>query len=181
MKSNSAEEPSRLDTNDTLIRRIEELKNENDELHLNLKAEEDIRMRYEEEITRRNQDLSELRSAKTELIALSKKYEFVQRQFGELKAAQAGRDVNSLAAELEKEEVQIINKTQTGKMQVATANLRVEVDNLNMKSDQAIREREEMQLEYSRVLVRYDELNRRFNKMQTEFMVQRDQLNSEKK
>ena len=54
MKSNSAEDPSRLDTNDTLIRRIEELKNENDELHLNLKAEEDIRMRYEEEITRRN-------------------------------------------------------------------------------------------------------------------------------
>ena len=135
MKSNSAEEPSLLDTNDTLIRRIEELKNENEELHLNLKAEEDIRMRYEEEITRRNQDLSELRSAKTELIALSKKYEFVQRQLAELKAAQAGRDVNSLAAELEKEEVQIINRAQTGKMQVATANLRVEVDNLNMKSD----------------------------------------------
>jgi hypothetical protein len=36
-----------------LIRRIEELKNENEDLKLNLKAEEDIRAKYEEEISRR--------------------------------------------------------------------------------------------------------------------------------
>jgi len=36
-----------------LIRRIEELKNENEELKLNLRAEEEIRGKYEEEIEKR--------------------------------------------------------------------------------------------------------------------------------
>ncbi len=63
-----------LDANENLIRRIEELKNENDELKLNMKAEQDIRERYESEITRRGQELNDLRSAKTDLIVLNKKY-----------------------------------------------------------------------------------------------------------
>lgn len=83
VKSNKEDEPSRLDTNDTLIRRIEELKNENEDLKLNLKAQEDIRSRYEEEIQHRGAEISELRNAKTELIILNKKYEALQRTIEE--------------------------------------------------------------------------------------------------
>ena len=64
-----------MNTNDNLIRRIEELRNENEDLKLNLKAVEDIKERLEEEINRRGQELKELRSAKTDLIVLNKKYE----------------------------------------------------------------------------------------------------------
>jgi hypothetical protein len=54
---------------------VEELRNENEELRLNLKAEEEIRSKYEEEIEKRGEEITELKSAKTDYFVLSKKYE----------------------------------------------------------------------------------------------------------
>lgn len=69
------------------------MKNECDELKLNLKAEQEIRERYEEEISRRGQELGELKTAKTDFIILTKKYEYLQSQYNDLKSKEIGKEV----------------------------------------------------------------------------------------
>lgn len=51
-----------------LILRIEELKSKNDELQLNLKAEQEIIEKYEDELASKSNEINTLRSAKTELM-----------------------------------------------------------------------------------------------------------------
>jgi len=51
------------------------LKNEIDELKLNLKASQEIIDRYEEEVEVKGEELNELRRAKTDFAVLSQKYE----------------------------------------------------------------------------------------------------------
>lgn len=104
-----------IDTNDHLIRRMKELKNENEDLLLNLKAEEEIRVRYEEEISRRGVELQDLKGAKVDLLVLTKKYEVMQRQLDEHKEFQKGHEVHQLNKDLQIEELQIIGKTQESK------------------------------------------------------------------
>ena len=54
---------------------MEDLKNEIDEMRLNLKAEQEINERYENELLKKSEELNEMRGAKTDYIVLTKKYE----------------------------------------------------------------------------------------------------------
>ena len=48
---------------------------ENDELKLNLKSEQEVIEKYEEELEDKSSEINKLKSAKTDLNVLNKKYE----------------------------------------------------------------------------------------------------------
>lgn len=73
------------DSNENLIRRLEELKSESDELRLHLKASEQVVERYEQQLESKSEELNDLKSAKTDFLVLTKKYETLQLQFEQLK------------------------------------------------------------------------------------------------
>lgn len=100
------------DSNDNMIRRLEELKNENDELRLNLKAEQQILERYEDQLVLKSEELNEMRSAKTDYIILSKKYETLQVEFEKIKEDNNKKFMHTYDKELKLEEMEIIAKTQ---------------------------------------------------------------------
>ena len=64
---------------------MEDLKNEIDEMRLNLKAEQEINERYENELLKKSEELNEMRGAKTDYIVLTKKYETLQKEFENFK------------------------------------------------------------------------------------------------
>lgn len=159
-----------MDTNDTLIMRIKELKNENEDLLLNLKAEEEIRARYEDEIQRRAHEFNDLKGAKTDLIILTKKYEVLQRQLQEINSAQTGQEIHHLNKDLQIEEMQIMSKAQGGQQEVNEQIQKIEIEAMAVKIEQSEQNAEDNKQEYTKVLLKYDDLTKRFNELQSKFL-----------
>lgn len=79
--------------------------------------------------------------------------------------------------DLEMEEMQIINKAQGGKLQIAEKSLRIEIESLQTQVEQVSREKEDLQQEYTNLGVKHQDLSKRFNDMQTKFIQTKDECN----
>ncbi|KAL4446888.1 hypothetical protein ABPG74_014860 [Tetrahymena malaccensis] len=146
------------DSNDNLIRRLEELKHECDELRLNLKAEQQIVERYEDQLVQKSEELNEMRSAKTDFIILSKKYETLQVEFEKIKDENNRKFINTYDKELKLEEMEIVAKTQQDKIKMQEQNLQLEMDSMSAKLEDVMQRHDQTKREYEDIKQKHDTL-----------------------
>lgn len=126
------------DSNENLIRRLEELKSESDELRLHLKASEQVVERYEQQLESKSEELNDLKSAKTDFLVLTKKYETLQLQFEQIKTENNKKFMSQYDKELKLEEMEIVAKTQSDKLKMQEENLQLEIDSMSAKLEDAV-------------------------------------------
>ena len=138
------------DSSDNLIKRLEELRTENEEIRLNLRAEQEITDKLQEEIDRKNQEITDLGNARSALNIFQKKYEELQSQFEQYKGQTMSRDLTSQDKDIKVAELQIMNKNQLNQMKLTEGKLREQLSLLEQKYEDADREakrlREELKI-----------------------------------
>lgn len=180
-------ESQKQDQSENLIRRFEEIKNENDELKLNLRAEQEIVERYEEELTKKSSELNELRSAKTDFIVLTKKYETLQAEFNTYKQDVYKKATKDIDKEQRMQALEIANKQQQSKLRAAEDHMRTEleamqfkVDDYNNKYNMVLKEHDVQIAKNTDLQQRYNDLNKSFATLKLDAKALKDDLDKQK-
>lgn len=168
--------------NENFFQQIDTLKKENEELRLNLKAKQVIIERFEEENTEKLEELNKLRLIKTDFAVITKKYETLQKEYDEkIKEANDKKFVITYDKEMRLEELEIINKTQLGKLNLVEKNVEFELNNCRERLEDLDKKNKELQLDNDQVLKKYDELLQRNKTLNENLKKTRDEYESYKK
>lgn len=168
--------------NENFFQQVDTLKKENEELRLNLKAKQVIIERFEEENTEKLEELNKLRLIKTDFAVITKKYETLQKEYEEkIKEANDKKFVMTYDKEMRLEELEIINKTQQGKLNLVEKNVEFELNNCRQRLEDLDKKNKELQLDNDQVLKKYDELLQRNKTLNENLKKTRDEFESYKK
>ena len=168
--------------NENFFQQIDTLKKENEDLRLNLKAKQVIIERFEEENTEKLEELNKLRLIKTDFAVINKKYETLQKEYEEkIKEANDKKFVMTYDKEMRLEELEIINKTQQGKLNLVEKNVEFELNNCRQRLEDLDKKNKELQLDNDQVLKKYDELLQRNKALNENLKKTRDEYEAYKK
>ncbi|EGR28502.1 hypothetical protein IMG5_173930, partial [Ichthyophthirius multifiliis] len=145
-----------LDSNQNLVRKIEQLINENDELRLNLKAQGQIIEKYEDQLMLKSDEINELRNAKTDYVIINRKYETLYYEFEKLKEETKMKYIMNFDKEVRLDEMEIINKNQAENMKMQEDDLKMEIDSLSQQLEQKIREYQEEKTKSEDLQIKYN-------------------------
>ena len=168
--------------NENFFQQIDTLKKENEELRLNLKAKQVIIERFEDENTEKLEELKNLRLIKTDFAVITKKYETLQKEYDEkIRVANDKKFVITYDKEMRLEELEIINKTQQGKLNLVEKNVEFELNNCRQKMEDLDKKNKELQLDNDQVLKKYDELLQRNKTLNEDLKRTRNEYEAYKK
>jgi len=148
----------KTDFNENFFQQIDLFKKENEDLRLNLKAQHVIIQKYEEENNEKLQELNELRLIKTDFNVLTKKYETLQKENDKIKENNNKKFVMTYDKEMRLEELEILNKTQQGKLTIVEKNAGYEMNNFKQQFEDLDLKNNELQTDNDKISIRYNEL-----------------------
>lgn len=148
----------RTEFNENFLQQIEQFKKENEDLRLNLKSQQVVIQRYDEEIEEKLQEINELRLIKTDFLVLTKKYETLQKENEKIKEIENKKFVMTFDKEMRLEELEILNRTQQGKLNIVEKNVGFELNNLKQQMEDLDRKNAEVQAENDKMLIKHNEL-----------------------
>ena len=151
--------------NENFFQQLDLLKKENEDLRLNFKAQQVIILRYEEETNETLQELNDLRLIKTDFQVLTKKYETLQKENEKIRETNNKKFVMTYNKEMRLEELEILNKTQLGKLNIVEKNVGFEMNNYKQKLEDLDLKNNELQADNDRMLIRFNELLEKNNSL----------------
>ena len=148
----------KTDFNENFYQQIDLFKKENEDLRLNLKAQHVIIQKYEEENNEKLEELNKLRLIKTDFNVLTKKYETLQKENDKIKENNNKKFVMTYDKEMRLEELEILNKTQQGKLTIVEKNAGYEMNNFKQQVEDLDLKNNELQTDNDKISIRYNEL-----------------------
>lgn len=124
---------TQADSIENLIRRLDEFKTENDELKLNLNAQQEIIENYEQEMVKKSEELNNMRSIQTDLLVLTKKYESLQEQYEQSRANKNEKYIKQHDQSLRVEELEIANKQLKSNMRLQEEKQKLDMEEILAK------------------------------------------------
>ena len=147
--------------NEIFFQQIDLVKKENEDLRLNLKAQQVVIQRYEEENNEKMNELNKLRSIRTDFAVLKKKYDTLQNEYDKIKEGNNKKFVMTYDKEMRLEELEIINKTQQGKLNIVEKNVGFEMNNYKQRLEDFDKKNNDLQADNDKILIKHNDLLQR--------------------